>query len=77
MCKINFYGIQTFRRLFVKTKYSTYGFKEQFQLSNRNEIMSCFFNRVMNTRFAALLLPQVKINTTDYTDPHRLRKEND
>jgi len=39
--------------------------------------MSCFFNRVMNTRFAALLLPQVKINTTDYTDPHRLRKEND
>ena len=37
--------------------------------------MSCFLNRDINTRFATLLLPQVKINTTDYTDSHRSRNK--
>jgi hypothetical protein len=45
------------------------------EVSNRNEIMPCFLNKVINTRFAALLLPQVKFNTTDYTDSHRLRNK--
>ena len=42
-------------------------------LSDRNEIVSYFLNKVISTRFAVLLPPRVKNNTTDYTDSHRLR----
>jgi hypothetical protein len=37
--------------------------------------MSYSLNRVINTRFAALLLSPIKINTTDYADSHRLRNK--
>ena len=33
--------------------------------------MWCFLIKFINTCFAAMLLSQVKLNTTDYTDLHR------